>query len=689
MPGVPSNKACDQCKKRHIKCDETRPGCQKCAAAGIDCPGYSQDRKFIDEGATVRRRYTPYRRGVARQSSNRAAEAYESLGSSNEVTDEDAAISSLAPNPLVQTATGFGSATEEHDTTPRDMNSNQPGPNEPQIISQLGSNYPGGSSSAVQDSLSSTNQLNHTNIINNPMPYENAFDFQWNMNLVPDLLPQSTTPLVSSQSGNEMNSFYSELMMNSEREVTFLTRHYAECIGPWFDLHDSERFFTLYCPSRARHVPFIQHAISAVSAKHLGRINGIKPSTGLNVNPAITQTYPNTAGVDWSFKASNYYFQSISYLMQTITGNVDLQQIDVSASPIQILCHILGLDITRTDKRQPVISTATLVNWDDILCGAVLLTAYDILDAQGPDWEARLLGVQVLLECSILLPNQQPRPVISHAVRASFWTLACFDYLASYVNRRRPRIDPSNLDLFRAIGLHIDNNGKLQLEMIDRTIPSHRDETFSHSLTFLMLQLMNFIAEFKEMQQAVMQSTTPPDISFDAPIPQSSGLTATWRRLTQEVDSWRSALPDSFQPYLILENPRDLSSSSPAAPFPELVFSTSSHASTIAHYNFARIILLLNRPHDAQSTPRDRLLGYREVTKEVDGCVREIAGIASAKPHAATQTYMLQPLFVVGQCDDRPEARRKVVELIREMRTELGWETEYRVAQIQALRDRA
>jgi len=287
----------------------------------------------------------------------------------------------------------------------------------------------------------------------------------------------------------------------------------------------------------------------------------------------------------------------------------------------------------------------------------------------------------------MLSPTLQPQLRTSHAMHAAFWNFVFFDYLASYANRRRTTIDPSNLDLFRSAGLQIDGEGKLELRNFGNARCSQVDETFSHGLLYLLLQLMNFIAEFKEMQQATMQSTTPPDISLDAPAPQSSRLTATWHRLSQEVKKWRDALPDSFSPYISLHEPRELPSSTPSI-YPELVFSAAFHGATIAHYNFARIVLLLNRPHDAHSTPRDRLLGYREVTKEVDGCIREIGGIAKANPPAAVQAFMLQPLFVVGQCDDRPEARRKINELIRAIRTEMGWEVDYRLKQLHAVWDR-
>ena len=34
-----------------------RPGCQRCANSGAVCPGYTQDRKFLDEGARLRRKF--------------------------------------------------------------------------------------------------------------------------------------------------------------------------------------------------------------------------------------------------------------------------------------------------------------------------------------------------------------------------------------------------------------------------------------------------------------------------------------------------------------------------------------------------------------------------------------------------------------------------------------------------------
>jgi hypothetical protein len=248
-------------------------------------------------------------------------------------------------------------------------------------------------------------------------------------------------------------------------------------------------------------------------------------------------------------------------------------------------------------------------------------------------------------------------------------------------------MDAYKFELFRAAGLAIDDGGNF----CSSTPPSslRRDDTFLRGITFIVLKLMNFIAEFKEIQQSATAMPSPvPDFLSNISVPQSSGLAVKWHQLVQEVSNWHDSLPDAFEPYIRLENPQDLvSSTSPSTslPFPEIVFSSATHAATVALYDFARIILLLNRPHDSQRVARDRLVEYREITKEVDVRAREIASIAMGRTASAVQIHLVQPLYVVGLCDDRPEAHQKVVELLRVIRAESGWETEYKVAQLHDL----
>ncbi|TGO72933.1 hypothetical protein BELL_0406g00040 [Botrytis elliptica] len=37
------------CRRRHVKCDEKAPGCDRCENAGYECEGYTQDFRFVNE----------------------------------------------------------------------------------------------------------------------------------------------------------------------------------------------------------------------------------------------------------------------------------------------------------------------------------------------------------------------------------------------------------------------------------------------------------------------------------------------------------------------------------------------------------------------------------------------------------------------------------------------------------------
>jgi len=43
------SKGCGSCKRRKVKCDETRPQCTRCRKAGIECTGFVQRLRFVNE----------------------------------------------------------------------------------------------------------------------------------------------------------------------------------------------------------------------------------------------------------------------------------------------------------------------------------------------------------------------------------------------------------------------------------------------------------------------------------------------------------------------------------------------------------------------------------------------------------------------------------------------------------------
>ena len=57
MVGVPRSKGCKTCVQRRIKCDQTRPNCERCVKRGLECPGYGVTVKFQDEGPRLKQHF--------------------------------------------------------------------------------------------------------------------------------------------------------------------------------------------------------------------------------------------------------------------------------------------------------------------------------------------------------------------------------------------------------------------------------------------------------------------------------------------------------------------------------------------------------------------------------------------------------------------------------------------------------
>ncbi|KAF4964738.1 hypothetical protein FSARC_7337 [Fusarium sarcochroum] len=45
------SKACRTCKRRRVKCDQSKPHCQRCDKAGLNCEGYVTHSEFVDESS--------------------------------------------------------------------------------------------------------------------------------------------------------------------------------------------------------------------------------------------------------------------------------------------------------------------------------------------------------------------------------------------------------------------------------------------------------------------------------------------------------------------------------------------------------------------------------------------------------------------------------------------------------------
>lgn len=489
----------------------------------------------------------------------------------------------------------------------------------------------------------------------------------------------------------EILDIFSELMTGSEHEISFFLRHFSEVLGPWLDLSDPGKFFSVYVPIRAIDSLFLKYAVAALSAKHLGRVKGAKSITGGGIftNPATTEIYPNSSRVDWFLKGANYYYLAVSN-MQTVGTETygSLHTSAVLGSPFEIVDQLLKL---LPQSGFDELATAGFTRKiEDLMAATAILYMYKILDANEVDSHSHLSGIGSVFDTLIRLKTAGPLkpPPYLHGTRAAFWDFARLDYLTSYMNRSATHLDPENLPLWQAAGLPIDEQGNIHHydEAVQTGVGFTREDFAANTLTWLATKVINFLAQYRELQMAQWSSPTPSSpLASGQP---AASTTSTWLKLCFEFQSWFEELPETFRPCVRIERPRDLSVVPQVShlPFPEIVYTKASCAATMQQYHFARIALLLNRPPDivnAHSSAFDRLQGYREVSKEVEYRTREICGIALGRPQGAVRIYMVPLLFAVGQCLEKPEERQVVANILRGIEADLGWATEYAIEKLQ------
>ncbi|KAJ5116966.1 hypothetical protein N7456_001314 [Penicillium angulare] len=697
MPGVPSNKACERCKKKHLKCDETRPHCQRCTTAGVDCPGYVQTRKFIDQGATVRRRYAPYQDPHSKTGHVSNSESPEITGQpapfqyQSGAEGEPAQTQVYQGNDAINTSNGIQPPTKFQNpevpeklvmiTSPSQLPARLPPNPETNLMMRNGESH---ISSGTNDPnpISPNVPLGFTSP-NYPRPYTTTPSSQSNHH---GLTPSEIQSQQSEK--EEFHDIFSDLMTDTEHEAAFLTRHYAEVIAPWLDLSDSEKFFSVYVPIRAISCTSLKYAVASLAAKQLGRVKGAKSSAtgGMFTNPAGTETYPNAADTDWFLKAANYYYMAVSDLNNTTSGGYDaVSSSAVLESPIEMLSQWFNSPSTQ-ELFQNSQDNSFLRKVEDTLATVTLLTTYRLIDLKGNEWHKHLSGTRSLF-AALLNLNQIQSSLFSHGVRASFWNFARQDYLGSYFTRSPTHFSPTDLSLWRAAGLSMDGQGKFQISSTGPVNLNQEDQA-SNGLTWLLSKVINFLAESKQSQIAQWTGYSPE--SADRMQVSSTDLsTNTWLDLSFDLQTWFEGVPETFRPCIRIESPRDFSKlpDSGQLPFPEVVYSHPTCAATMQHYHFGRIALLLNRPPDivsAPSTAFDRLQGYREVTKEVEYRSQELCGIALGRPQGAIRVHMIPLLFAVGQCVERPEEHRIIVDLLRGVEADLGWATDYVVRDLEA-----
>ncbi|PWY90738.1 Zn(II)2Cys6 transcription factor [Aspergillus heteromorphus CBS 117.55] len=484
----------------------------------------------------------------------------------------------------------------------------------------------------------------------------------------------------------------------TDREVAYLLRHFSEVPGLWMDLFDLGTYFASYVPVRALRNPLLKYAACAYAAKQLGRVRGGKVSTG------GVYTRQDANNVDWSWRGAKYYEKAIQLLMKELQPDKGPPPLSTPEAFGQWQAAELCEDNENPRKRRRRYSDSRFskgLHSDEILAATAILSVYEFLDATGPAWNRHLSGVKSLLdvaEVGMMPVEQRPSPGgtslqqpklsgLSKARRATFWNFARQDYLAAFINESQTRLNTDDLVLWTEAGLHIDNMGFPSSTGTAGYLDSEeapKEDLISNALVWILSKIVNFISAGDNIQLGHPGSMDASTLGLSQQV-----LLERWYRLEAELDVWHNGLPMTFQPCARVELcklPHNKDSKTfDAGTLSEIWFSLPMCSSAMQHYHMARILLLINKPHEStsrRSTITDRLNSYRSIESDIRSHSREIVGIALACPNGSVRINSLQPLFVSGQCLNEPGERRTVLQLLRGIEADLGWATEYRVNQL-------
>ena len=273
---------------------------------------------------------------------------------------------------------------------------------------------------------------------------------------------------------------------------------------------------------------------------------------------------------------------------------------------------------------------------------------------------------------------------------ASFWNFAWVDYVVSYTRHTAPHIDTENMSMWKAAGLPLCDFGGLcipeTLRDANMSPPRLMTETAAcRTLLWIVLETLKFVA-WTEMEDKNMAAEE--ENAWSGRVRQHHGLAPSqrrqrWHRIRQHLESWKVALPVTFEPCVRISShgPRRPGSSTPLqSDIPELFYSSAMCATAALLYHVTQIILMLHKPVDRASQSATRLLhAQRQTSALIEEHAREICALALGQSTLAVRMHMSRPLHLAGLCLQTKEHRQLLVELLTGIQRDTGYSTEWTV----------
>ncbi|GAE00190.1 hypothetical protein PVAR5_8927 [Paecilomyces variotii No. 5] len=387
-------------------------------------------------------------------------------------------------------------------------------------------------------------------------------------------LPFSPGALLYQGEKHHPENMFLELSSEIANEYSFIVRHFSHVIGPWLDLSDSDRFFSVHVPIRAIGNKALKYAMAAITAKHLGQTRGTRSNNQDGIIPIPTSRYSgsDTSPIDWFLEGQNYYSMADTEVNRLLSEDSHIPESSAGIPLIQRVTLWLSSDTIKSrldmmTKSTPDVSFLRKV--ENVLATAVLLTTYASMDINAEDWPRHLLGICALFE-AIPPYDITWNGIYSHGIRAAFWNLARQDLISAYFTRSATQLDPENLPLWCSAGISIDENRQFQMSLLRERGLTKEDQA-ANGILWLVSKIVNFLSRAKQAQLAQLIGLS----TLELPTSQHTNPDpAMWLQLCFDLQTWFNILPETFRSSVRIDRSTGLTSlmDSKLILFPEIFY---------------------------------------------------------------------------------------------------------------------
>ncbi|KAK4506883.1 hypothetical protein PRZ48_000616 [Zasmidium cellare] len=648
---------CQNCRQRHLKCDERRPACARCEKSGIECVrgynirfrhGANPSVANLKDSGLAKTEYDFSKKQTWMRTAKNLTfldETPELINIYDHNADED--------NPY-PTTFRWPDNTPTIQERPKQS---RPRESIPQVTQE--------ESSITSDSPATLSQ--QFPVLERP----EAPQYQWPETDVTSQ-PQSSSEKHSYPSQSPADSHpYSDQVPSAtspagqsfpkRRRLTFESTYQSSVTssspGNQLVRSPADSWHTGWTPSAT-----IDN-ITSNSEIHLSSFPGLETT----VSQSLSRIYLETP--IWPLKDKEEA-NLLRYFVETLSRNFDLtdplqhfrsvvpQRAAICPTLMNAIFALSARHLSRIGQYDPLISnkyhqeclkhlipmlddTAAILD-ENLLASTIILRHLEefevpISGQQPADQHSHLLGAQAFIAA-------QERAAVSGGLRqAAFWVGLRQEVYVAFVNQRPvlPALEHCN---------------------VDRSFEAAEDHIWACRMVVLCADVLRYC--FSESQESQAQSL------------------ATCRYLVEQVQQWYDSKPASFTPVFHRE-PTE------SEVFPEIWYVSDSHATGIQHYHLSLILLTSHNPSIPRLGP-GRTAALKTMDAEIRHHVRVLCGMSLSNPsNAPAFTYASMAasmagerfterreqealLYVLDQCDKMHAWPTGVA--IRNLKGAWGWE---------------